>query len=181
MQPKPVEPLERLPLTAESLDLRHRARDLYTDLTVALRKELDAAGLRERRHQWARTDGRRGAEILAGEICELVSVGATAADLEALLGWVRAIAEDCLLARTGEAAPDLLSAEMEEADADLAEDHTQLAAVRILAADKHLTTPELTARLRVVRRQYACSAQLVRAYESELRRREMGLYARRIA
>lgn len=174
-------PLPRLPLTPEALSLRHRSRDLYSDLTLSLRAELDRLGFRERRHQVCRVDGRRGAEILATECLELIAAGATATQIEVLLGWVRSIAEDAFAEREGREVPPLRDAELAESDADVAEDVGQARLLTILASGKHLTTPELEARLVVVRRQAAASSVLVRALEYELRRRQLGLYERRVA
>lgn len=181
MPPTPRESLQRLPrLCAEQLDLRGRARALYEDVTLRpeFRVEMDRLGLRERRNQVMRTDGRRGAEILATEIVEFIAAGATHGEIEQLLQWVRAIADDAFAAR-GDELPDLLTAEAAEASADTAEDQSQTLHLIARLRGEPTSDAQLEERIRTTRRQVAASAVLVRALESELRRRNLGLYARR--
>lgn len=177
------EPLARHPQieVAEIPDLRRRALALYRDLTARpdLRAGMDRAGLRERRHQLLRSDGRRGAEILATEMAELIAAGATHAEIEELLAWVSRVAEDAFGAREGRVLPPLLEAEIAEAEADVQEDATQPHVIRQLAAGKHLTTREIEERLTQLRRQAGQTTVLLRVLESEHRRRQLGLYDRR--
>lgn len=180
MPPTPGVALQRVPLTAEALDLKGRSLALYRDVTLRpeLRAMMDRLGYRERRNGVLRTDGRRGAEVLATELVELIASGATHAEVNTLVAWVQCIVDDSFAARDGIELPPLLEAEIAEAQADIEEDGTQVVAIRVLASGKHLTVPELEERLRVTRRQTAVGSVLVRAIESELRRRQLGLYER---
>lgn len=171
--------LQRVP-TPEALDLKRRSLELYTDCMVRpeFRAEMDRIGFRERRNAVMRTDGRRGAEILASELLEFIAAGATHAEVEMLIAWVRGIADDAFDVRDGKRLPAIIEAEIAEHEADVAEDSTQLPIIQILASGKHLTTAELRDRLERMRRQTARGSIVVRVYENELRRRDLGLYER---
>lgn len=179
------EPLQRVPPpeVAEIPALRRRTLALYRDILVRpeLAQGMDRAGLKERKHQLLRTDGRRGAEILAQEVCELVASGATHGEVAQLLAFVARAVDDAFSERDGRALPSLIEVELAEAEADVAEDHTQPNAISILASGKHLTTRELEERLAGLRHQAVTANNAVRRYESELRRRELGHYERRMA
>lgn len=174
MRTNPEAPLQRVPQTAESLDLRRRSLSLMRDVTIRpeLRSAMDHAGLRERRNQWLRTDGRRGLEILAQELIDLQRAGATRAEAEVMLGFVREILEDLY----ADEPADLLAAELAEIEADLDEDRLQQQAHLVGETDQGRLE-----RARVLRRQGAASFAVARALEDDVRRRELGLYSRRIA
>lgn len=174
MPTNPRVPLQREPQTAESLDIRRRALALMRDVTIRpeLRSAMDRAGLKERRNQWLRTDGRRGLEIVAQELIDLARVGATRAEAEAMVGFVREVLEDLYATD----APDLTQAELAEIRADIEEDQLQQQAYLVGETDQ-----ERLERARVSRLQGAAAFALARALEDDVRRRQLGLHERRIA
>lgn len=174
MPTNPAVPLQRDPLTAESLDIRRRSLALMRDVTLRpeLRSEMDRAGLRERRNQLLRTDGRRGIEIVAQELIELRACGGTRAEAETMLGFLREIIEDL----HADTVPDLVAAELAEVEADIHEDRLQQRAALVGESDQ-----ERLERARASRLQGASAFALARALEYDVRRRQLGLYERRIA
>lgn len=167
-------PLQRDRMTAESLDVKRRAISLMRDVTLRpeLRSAMDKAGLRERRNQMLRTDGRRGIEVVAQELIELRQCGGSRAEAEAMLGFLREIVEDL----HADTVPDLVALELAEVAADLAEDALQQRAHLVGETDQ-----ERLERARVSRQQGAASFAVARALEDDVRRRSLGLHQRRIA
>lgn len=166
-----ADPLPRVPQTAEALDLRRRTLALMRDVTIRppVREALDRHGLRERRNQWLRSDGRRGTEIVAQELVDLANAGASRAELLQVVGLLTEVVEDLFAGQ----APDLASAELAEIHADLAEDAAQQRAHVLGESD-----PERLERARLCRIQGAAAMALARELEASVRRKVLGLHRR---
>ncbi len=168
MPTNPAGPLQRDRMTAESLDIGRRSLALMRDVTIRpeLRSAMDRAGLKERRNQMLRTNGRRGLEIVAQELIELHQCGGSRAEAEAMLGFLREIVEDL----HADTPSDLVALELAEIDADIAEDRLQQRAALVGESDQ-----ERLERARVSRQQGASAFALARALEDDVRRRQLGL------
>jgi hypothetical protein len=174
MPTNPGQPLLRSPHTAEALDLRRRSLAVMRDVTIRpeLRVGMDRMGLRERRNQMLRTDGRRGLEIAATELIELRNAGATRAELLQYTHFLGEIVEDLC----DEEVADPRELELEEVATHLEAD--------ALKAHAHLSgedDQQMITRARACRKHAAAELALARGLEGHVRRRQLGLHDRRLA
>jgi hypothetical protein len=172
MPTKPGRPLQRPPITAEALDLRRRSLAVMRDVTIRpeLRVGMDRMGLRERRNQLLRTDGRRGLEIVASEMIDLWNAGASRAELLQYQHFIGEIIEDLC----DEEIPDPRELELEEVATHLEADALQ-AQAHISGEDDQ----QMVVRARSHRKHAAAELALARGLEGHVRRRQLGLYERR--
>jgi hypothetical protein len=174
MPTRTAEPLQRPPHTAEALDLRRRSLAVMRDVTIRpeLRVGMDRMGLRERRNQMLRTDGRRGLEIAASELIELKNAGATRAELLQYTHFLGEIVEDLF----DEESPDLQELELAEVATHLEGDALQAHAHLQGEDDQQMVT-----RARAHRKHAAAELALARGLEGHVRRRQLGLHERRLS
>lgn len=167
------ESLPRLPqLVVEDLDVRRRALALMRDVTVRaeVREAIDAQGLKERRHQWLRTEGRRGIEIAAQDIAALLAAGASRAEATLLPVFLMELIDELCADGTG---GDRLALELENIVRDAEED-----ALHGRALAEAETPEQMCERARLLRLEGAAKLALARRLEGDARRRTLAVLRR---
>lgn len=173
MPTTPGESLPRLPqIVVEDLDVRRRTLAIMRDLCVRpeVRDRIDACGLRERRNQWLRTDGRRGLEIAAHEIATLLAVGNTRAEVTLFPVFLFEVIDELCAEGAG---ADTLALALEHMRLDAEEDALQ--GPGLVEAQ---SGEQLLERAAALRKEAAAGLSLARALEGKARRRTLGLMRR---
>jgi len=168
------ESLPRLPQCAvEDLDVRRRTLALMRDLTVRaeIRDQMDALGQKERRHQWLRTDGRRGLEIAAQDLAILLAAGVSRAEAMLFPVLLQELIDE--LCEDGAVGGDRLALELEHMRLDAEEDLLQ--GPGLVEAQ---SPAQLLERAKALRKEAAAGLSLARDLEGRVRRRTLGLMRR---